>query len=203
MQIARSNCSSYLFGLPVALSDVVAILEPLENLLYRGLLGKHLLHLQAATAGAGLLLLSLESLLGELNVLQPQLLADDVQVTGGVYVTLDVDDLGVIEASNHLEDGVDGADVRQEGIAETSTGRGTAGQTGNVVHGQVGGNLGLGLVLLAEPVEAVIGDDDARLLGVDGGIGEVCRVTEVAFCDGLEERGLADVGEADLDAECG
>jgi len=103
--------------------------------------------------------------------------------------------------------------VRQEGIAQTGTSRGTTGQTGNVVDCEVGRDPRLGLVLLAQPVEASIGNDDARLLGVNGGIGEVLawgisdggslavsragtygRVAQVALGDGLEERGLANVG---------
>jgi hypothetical protein len=68
------------------------------------------------------------------------------------------------------------------------------------------------VVLLAQPVEALIGDDDASLLGVNGGIGEVLatasatvvlssaprveaygRVAQVALGDGLEQCGFADV----------
>lgn len=109
-----------------------------------------------------------------------------------------MNDLGIIEASDDLEDGVDGANVRQEGVTQTGTGRSTTGQTSNVVDGQVGGNLGLGLVVVAQPVEALVGDNDARLFGLDGGIGKVGGVTKVAFGNGLEERRLADVGKADL-----
>ena len=50
----------------------------------------------------------------------------------------------------------------------------------------------------AEPVEALIGDDDTGLFGVDGGIGEVGGVTQRRLGNGLEERGLADVGETNL-----
>ena len=60
------------------------------------------------------------------------------------------------------------------------------------------GHLRLGLVLLAQPVEALIGDDDTGLLGVDGSVREVGRVTKVALGNGLEQRGFTDVGETDL-----
>ena len=62
----------------------------------------------------------------------------------------------------------------------------------------MGRNLGLGLVLLAEPVEAVIRDDDTGLFGVDGSVGEVGRVTKVALGNGLEQRRFTYVGETDL-----
>lgn len=189
---------TYLLRVPVTLSDVLSVLQPLQDLLHGGLLLPQLLHLQRLSSSLGLLLQVLERLLDELDILNAQLLADDVQVPHGVNVTLDVDDLSVIEAPDDLEDGVDGADVGQEGITQTGTGRGTAGQAGNVVHGQVGGYLRFGLVVLAEPVVSCIRDDDTSFLWFDGGIGEVGRVTERALGDGLEERRLADVCKTDL-----
>lgn len=152
-----------------------------------------LLHLQTLTASPCLLLKSNECLLSELNVFQAQLLGDDVQVTDRVNVTLNVDDLGVVEASDYLEDGIDGTDVRQEGVTETGTSGGTARQTSNIVDGQVGRNDRLGLVVLYQPVEALIWDNDARLFWVDGGIWEVGGVTKRALGDGLEQSRLADV----------
>ena len=52
-----------------------------------------------------------------------------------------MDDLGVVEASDNLEDGIDRTDVRQESVSESSTGRGTTGQTSDIIDGQVGGDL--------------------------------------------------------------
>ena len=171
----KQSSQTYLLGGPDALADILAVLEPGQNLLNRGLLFPGLLLLKTLTALAGDLLLGLESLLDKLDILEAQLLADDVEITRRVHVTLDVDDLGIIEAADDLEDGIDGADVRQEGVAQTGTSRGTTGQAGDVVDSQVGRDLGLGLVLVAQPVEAVIGNDDARLLGLNGGVGKVLR----------------------------
>jgi hypothetical protein len=203
---------AYLLGGPGALADVLAVLQPGEDLLDGRLLFLPLPHLETLTTLAGLLLLVLERLLNELNVLQPQLLADDIQVAGGVDVALDVDNLGIVETPDDLKDGIDSANVRQEGVAKTSTCRGTTGQAGDVIDCEVGRHLRLGVVLLAQPVEALIGDDDASLLGVNSGIGEVLatvsatvvlwsaprveaygRVAQVALGDGLEQCGFADV----------
>lgn len=206
---------AYLLGAPFALADILASLEVGKNLLDNVLLETSLLLLQALATHAGLLLLVLESLLDELDILQTQLLADDVEITGGVDITLNVNNLGIVEAADDLEDGIDGTNVREERVTETSTGGGASGKTGNIVHGQVGGDARLGLVLLAEPVVAVVGDDDASLLGVNGGVGEVLQallavisagasnedtyggVTKIALGDGLEESRLADVGKTD------
>lgn len=51
--------------------------------------------------------------------------------------------------------------------------------------------------MVAEPVVALVGHEHAGFFGVDGGVGEVGRVAELALGDGLEEGGFADVGEAD------
>jgi hypothetical protein len=84
-----------------------------------------------------------------------------------------VNNLGIIEAANNLEDSIDGTNVRQESISKSGTGGGTSGQTGNIVDCQVGWNAGFWVVFLAQPVVARIGNDNASLLGVDGGIWEV------------------------------
>lgn len=173
-------------------------LEVFNDLLDGSLLHQQVLHLEGLAATTGLLLVILERLGSELKILDAELLVDDLQITDGVDVTLDVDDLGIIEATNDLEDGIDGTNVRQKGVTETGTGRCTAGQTSDVVDREVGRDLGLGLVLLAQPLEAVIGDDDTGLFGVDGSVGEVGRVTEMALGNGLEQRRFTYVGETDL-----
>lgn len=53
-----------------------------------------------------------------------------------------MDDLGIVEAADDLEEGIDGPDVGQESVTKTSTGRGTTGKTGDIVDGQVSGDLG-------------------------------------------------------------
>lgn len=144
-----------------------------------------------------MLLETLNLLLNPLNVLETELGRDDLHVTDGVDVTLDMDNLGVIESTDDLEDTVDGTDVRQESVAETSTGRSTGGQTGNVDAGQERRDPGSGLVDVGEPVEALVGDGDTSLLGVDGRVREVGGLAEVRLREGVEERRLADVGETD------
>lgn len=177
---------TYLLGIPVTLTDILARLKPLEDLSSSSLILLKLLHLQRLATTASLLGQILKGLLNELDILDTQFLADDSQIPNGVNITLNVDNLGIIEAAHHLEDGVDGTDVRQERVTQTGTGGRTAGQTGDIVDSQVGGHLRLGLVLLAEPVKPLIGNNDAGLFGVDGGVREVGRVTQGGLGDGLE-----------------
>lgn len=177
---------TYLLGTPVTLADILARLKPLEDLGSSSLILLQLLHLKRLATTASLLGQILKGLLNELDILDAQLLADDSQIPNRVNITLNVDNLGIIEAAHHLEDGVDGTDVRQERVTETGTGGRTAGQTGDIVDSQVGRHLRLGLVVLAEPVEPLIGDNDAGLFGVDGGVRKVGRVTQGGLGDGLE-----------------
>jgi hypothetical protein len=131
---------TYLLGTPVLVTNVLAFLEDGKNLLDSGFLLLELLHLKGLTTTASQLLDVLESLLSELDILDAELLADDLEITDGVDITLDVDNLGIIETSDDLEDGIDGADVRQESVTETGTSRGTTGQTSDIVDGLVSGH---------------------------------------------------------------
>ncbi|KAG9954844.1 hypothetical protein KCU85_g52, partial [Aureobasidium melanogenum] len=58
-----------------------------------------------------LLLQVLKGLLDELDILDTELLADDLEITDGIDITLDVDNFGIIETSDDLEDGIDGTNM--------------------------------------------------------------------------------------------
>lgn len=109
-----------------------------------------------------------------------------------------MDDFGIIEAANHLEDGIDGTNVGQEGVAQTGTSGSATGQTSNIVDSQVCGNPRFGLELLAQPVIPLVGDDDAGLFWFDGSVGEVGGVAKVTLGDSLEQSRFSDVCKADL-----
>ena len=145
----KEKKATYLFRTPVAVSDVLALFQELKNLSNSSLFFTQLLHLQSLSTTSCLLAKALESLLNKLNILDPQLFADDGQITDRVNITLDVNDFSIVEASDDLENGIDSSDVRQESVTKTSSSRGTAGQTGNIVDGQVGRNARLGLVVFA------------------------------------------------------
>ena len=50
-------------------------------------------------------------LLHPLDILQAQLRLDDLHITDGVDLAFDVDDLGIVECTNNLEDTIDGTDM--------------------------------------------------------------------------------------------
>lgn len=48
-------------------------------------------------------------------------------------------DLGIIEASDDLEDGVDRSDMGQESVSKTSSSGGSSSQASDIIDGQIGG----------------------------------------------------------------
>lgn len=132
---------TYLLGIPVTLTDILARLEPLEHLGSGSLLLLELLHLKRLATAASLLAQRLKSLLNKLDILDTQLLADDGQIPDRINITLNVDNLRIVKAAHDLEDGIDGANVRQERVTESGTSRSTTGQTGDIVDSQVGRHL--------------------------------------------------------------
>ena len=140
---------TYLFGRPVALSDISAVIQESKDLLNTSLFLEKFLHLQTLTTSSGKFLDSLKTLLGELNILDTQLLTDDGQISDWVDVSLYVNDFGIVETSYDLEDSIDGTNVGQESISKTSTSRGTSSQPSNIINGEMCRDSGFGVVFLA------------------------------------------------------
>ena len=132
----------------------------------------------------------------ELQVLVAELAGDDLDVLHGIDAIFDVDDVRVVEGAHDVDDAVDRLDVREEGVTETGSLRGALDETGDVDDLEVGLNDGLGLVVVHEPVEAIVGDVHARGVGIDGAEGEVLG-GDGAVRQGVVQRGLADVGHTD------
>lgn len=106
-----------------------------------------------------------------------------------------MDNFSVVKASDNLENGIDGTNVRQESVTETLTLRSTLGQTGNIVNSDVSGDLGSGLVDVAELVETGGGDNDTGLLRLNSGEGVVGRVTKRTSGNCLEKGRFTNVGQ--------
>lgn len=113
--------NSYLFGRPITLSYVFAVVEPSKNLVDGSLLLLQLLHLQALATSSCLLGEILFCLFHKLDVFYPQLFGDDVQISSWVDIALDVGDLGVVETSYNLEDSIDCSNMREESISQACT----------------------------------------------------------------------------------
>ena len=87
----------------------------------------------------------------------------------------------------NLKNRINSPDMAQKRIPQARPGTRALCQPGDIIHGQKGRDLGRRLVQVAEPGEAVVWDGDTGFFGVDGCVGVVCWVAEVAAGEGLEE----------------
>ena len=121
--MVRKKKHAYLLISPVLLSNIdilygQAVIDSLDY----GLLFLQLLHLETLPTSGSLPLQSLELFLNELGILDPQFTLNDLKISDWVNIALDMNNFGIIEASNDLEDSIYGTDVGQECIAEAGTG---------------------------------------------------------------------------------
>lgn len=112
---------------PGAIGNTLAGLKVLQEAANKCGLILLLLDLERLATALDDLLDTLEVLLDELNVLNTQFVEDDLQVANGVDVALNVDDFGVVKASDDLENSVNGTNVGQKSVSETLTLGGTLG----------------------------------------------------------------------------
>ena len=118
----RKTQDAYLLRAPIALADIFAALQHGQDALNGGLFFLQFLHLQRLATSCGKLLQSLEIFLDKLDILDSQLFADNTQVAYRVYISFNMDNLGIVEAPHNLKDGIDGTDVRQESVAKSGSG---------------------------------------------------------------------------------
>ena len=143
-------------------------------------------------AGLGVLL---DAALHHFQVRHHQFQVDDVDVPGRVAAALYVDDIGVVKAAHHVDDGVGLPDVGQELVAQALPLGGPLHQARDVHKlNDCRGGL-LGLIDLSQLVQPLIGDGDHAHVGVDGAEGVVGRFRP-GVGDGVKQGALAHVGQA-------
>ena len=126
------------------------------------------------------------------KVLSNQLLGDNLEITHGVNSSLNVLDVNIREGTAEVVDRIDGLNVRKELVTKTCTFGSTTDETGDIVHGQERRDLALGLVDLAQTVEARIGHGH---MGV-GGINRAERIVlsgHIQLAQQVEHGRLADL----------
>ena len=155
------------------------------------------LRLGVLLAGLGLLLQRQTALLEAFEIGQHQLGLDGLGVGDGRDAALDVRDVVVLEAAQHVGDGVDLANVAQKLIAQAFALGGAAHQAGNVDERQPRRNSPCRLADLSELVEARIGHADIADIRLDRAERIVGRFRRCRLRERVEERGLANVWQAD------
>ena len=133
--------------------------------------------------------------LDHLQVRHHQLHVDDVDVPPGVRAALHVNDVLVVKAADHVDDGVGLPDVGQELVAQALPLGGPLHQARDVHKlNDCRGGL-LGLIDLSQLIQPLIGDGDHAHVGVDGAEGVVGRFRP-GVGDGVKQGALAHVGQA-------
>ncbi len=106
-----------------------------------------------------------------------------------------MDDVLIVEATDHMDDGGALTDVGQEFVAQALTLGSALDQTGDIHELDDGGGGLFGGVKVGEPVQPVVGNGDHAHIGVDGAEGIVGRLGS-GVGNGVEEGALAHVGQA-------
>ena len=134
--------------------------------------------------------------LDRLQVGERELGVDDLDVGDRIDLARDVDDVGIVEAAHDVRDRVALADVREELVAQSFALARAGDQSGDVdeLDGRGDGLLRLGD--RGQRVETRIGDLDDADVGLDRAEGIVLG-RDSGLGEGVEERRLADVGQAD------
>ena len=148
-------------------------------------------------------LVALEELAGfviaalrNLEIAEDQFEVDGFDVAQGIDRALHMHDIAGIEAADHMDDGVDLADMRQELVAQALALGRALDQSGDVDELDGGGGELVGLVHLRELVQPRVGDRNHADVGLDG-TERIVGGLGAGVGDGVEQRGLSDVGQSD------
>ena len=107
-----------------------------------------------------------------------------------------MDDVVIVKAAHHMDNGVSGADVAQKLVAQALAPGGALYQARDVHKLDDGGGEFLGLVQLGQIVQPLVRHGHHAHIGLDGAEGEVCgRRARVG--DGVKQSGFAHVGQSD------
>ena len=111
-----------------------------------------------------------------LEILELKFVIDNLLVAHGINRAVDMGDIVVVEAAEHMYDGIGLADVGQELVAQALALGSTLYQTGNIDNLDRGGHHALGLTHLHEFGQAVVGHGDyahIRLNGTEWKVGRL------------------------------
>ena len=104
-------------------------------------------------------------------------------------------DVRVVEATQHVDDGVALADISKELVSKTFALAGSLDESGDVHDFAGGGDDASGVTQLGQLIQSLIGDGNLSHLGVDGAKREV-GCLRLRARQTIEERGFPHIGKA-------
>ena len=145
----------------------------------------------------GFFLQSVDAPLQAVEVGQHQLGLDGLDIGDRIDAVLHMGDVGVLEAAHHMHDGVDLADMGEELVAQALALGGAAHQPGDVHEGEARGHDLRRFGERGERVEAQVRHRHLAHIGLDGAERIVRSLRGRGLDQRIEERRLADIGQAD------
>ena len=142
-----------------------------------------------------MLLHLLDALFDGFEVLDLQLGIDDLLVAHGVNGTVHVGHVIVVEAAEHMDDGISLADVGKELVAQSFTLAGTFYEAGDIHNLHGGGDDTSRVYQLGQLGESLVGYGDNTHVGFDCTEGEVCRL-RLGVRQTVEKGRLTHVGQS-------
>lgn len=137
--------------------------------------------------GFGVFADSLDALFDLSEVGKDEFKINDVDISEGIDGFVDVGDIGVMKASDDVDDGIDFADVGKELVAESFAFGGPFDESGNVDEFDTSGENLFGARDLGEDFESWVGDADDSDVWFDGAEGEVGGLGLCVSDHGVEE----------------
>ena len=125
-----------------------------------------------------------------------QLGLDGVDIAGGIDAAIHMDDVFILKAAHHMDDGVHLADVGEELVAQALAVARALDQAGDVHEFQRGRGVFFGVVHLREHVQPFVRHGDHAGVRLDGAK-RVIRRLRARAGDGVKQRALADVRQTD------
>ena len=153
--------------------------------------------LQHLVAGSEPLLKRHVALLQTVQIGNHQLGLDRLRVRHRVDASVHMGDVIILEAAQHVDDGIHFTDVTEELVAQTLPLRRAAHQPGNVHEGELGRNQFLRPGQFGQLRQAWIRHPDLAEVRLDRAEGIVRRLRRSGLRQGVEKGGLADVGQTD------
>jgi len=153
------------------------------------------LRLRLLVGAARLFLCGLQAPLEAVEIGEHELGLHRLSVANGIDGTFHMGDVAVLEAAQHMGDGVDGADVAEELVAQAFAAGRAAHETGDVDEFELGRNDLRRFRELGANLEPLVGDGDAAQIGLDGAKGIVRRFRRLRRGERVEERALAHIGK--------
>ena len=147
-------------------------------------------------AGRRLLLDLGDAGVDRLKVLDLELQVHDFLVANRVHGAVHMDDVAVVEAAQHVQDGVALPDIGQELVAKTFPPACTAHQARDVDDVDRGGNRALRVADFRQHLQALVRDIGGAEVGLDGAEREIGALGAPG-AHAVEEGGLAYVRQAD------